>query len=214
MLTDDKDTLINNLRRSKIELDLAYDATIDGFARALDLREKEPVGHTHQVTEFTLRLAKVIGINESALVQIKRGALLHDIGKMGIPEEILQKNTPLTDEEWKIICKHPQYAYDLLAPIIYLYPALDIPYCHHEKWDGSGYPRGLKGDQIPMAARIFVVVDVWDALMTDRPYRRAWPDEKATQFIREQAGVYFDPDIVKAFLSMDFKKSLTRPYVK
>ncbi|HTX89939.1 MAG TPA: HD-GYP domain-containing protein [Anaerolineales bacterium] len=214
MADDDKDTLIQGLRRSKIELDLAYDATIEGFARALDLREREPAGHTHQVTEYTLRLAKALAIPEPELVQIKRGALLHDIGKMGIPEHILQKTEPLTDEEWNIICKHPQYAYDLLAPIIYLYPAIDIPYCHHEKWDGTGYPRGLKHEQIPRAARIFVVVDVWDALTTDRPYRKAWTNDKAIQFIHEQAGLYFDPDVVKVFLNMDFKKSLTRPYVK
>jgi HD-GYP domain-containing protein (c-di-GMP phosphodiesterase class II) len=214
MVDEEKDSLIQSLRRTKIELDLAYDATIEGFARALDMREHEPPGHTHQVTEFTVRLARAMGIPESELVHIKRGALLHDIGKMGIPEQILQKTEPLTDEEWKIICKHPQYAYDLLAPIIYLYPALDIPYCHHEKWDGTGYPRGLKGAETPLAARIFIVVDVWDALTTNKPYRTAFPDEKAIAFIREQAGTYFDPDIVKVFLSMDFKKTSTKPIVK
>jgi len=214
MPNEDKDALVQSMRRSKIELDLAYDATIEGFARAMDMREHETPGHTHQVTEFTLRLAQMLGIREQELAHIKRGALLHDIGKMGVPEHILQKKDPLTDEEWQIICMHPQYAYDLLAPIIYLYPALDIPYCHHEKWDGTGYPRGLKGADIPQEARIFAVVDVWDALTTDRPYREAWSNEKAVQFIQEQVGSFFDPEVVKAFLSMDFRKRLTKPFVK
>jgi HD-GYP domain-containing protein (c-di-GMP phosphodiesterase class II) len=215
MPNKDDEAVVQSLRHSNVELALAYDATVEGFARALDMREGEPVGHTRQVTEFTIRLAKIMGVSEPELLHIKRGALLHDIGKMGIPEAILQKPGPLTDEEWAIMCKHPQIAYDLLSPVIYLYPALDIPYCHHEKWDGSGYPRGLAGDTIPLAARIFVVVDVWDALTSDRPYRNAWTDANARQYIQEQSGRHFDPAIVGIFLaSMDFKKSLTRPYVK
>ena len=139
---------------------------------------------------------------------------MHDIGKMGIPEQILHKPGLLTPQEWVIMHMHPQYAYDLLAPIVYLYPALDIPYCHHEKWDGSGYPRGLRGAEIPRAARIFAVVDVWDALTSERPYRKAWSEEQARQYIQDQSGVYFDPAVVKIFLSTEFKKRVTKPIVK
>jgi len=202
------------LQRSLIELTLAYDATIEGFGRALDLREGEPVGHTSQVTEMTVELAKAHGIRGENLMHIKRGALLHDIGKMGISEQILKKPGKLTEAEWVIIHMHPQNAYDLLASIIYLYPALDIPYCHHEKWDGTGYPRGLKGELIPLAARIFAVIDVWDALTSPRPYREAWSDTQARQYIQEQSGIHFDPAVVKNFLNMRFQKRLTKPIVK
>jgi putative two-component system response regulator len=140
------------------------------------------------------------------MVHIYRGALLHDIGKVGVPDSIVLKPGPLTEDEWVIMRKHPQYAYDMLSPIAYLRPALDIPYCHHEKWDGTGYPRGLKGEQIPLAARIFAVVDVWDALISDRPYRKAWQKAKARQYIQEQAGLYFDPQVVRAFLNESFEK--------
>jgi putative nucleotidyltransferase with HDIG domain len=208
------DDLAQSLQRSHAEFGLIYEATLEGFARALDLREQEPVGHTLQVAEMTLRLARALGVLEADLVHIRRGALLHDIGKMGVPESILQKPGPLTDQEWAIVCKHPQVAYDLLSPVAYLAPALDIPYCHHEKWDGTGYPRGLKGEQIPLAARIFVVVDIWQALTTDRPYRQAWLEEKATQLIREQSGLYFDPQVVQAFLNQDFKHTPTDPHGK
>jgi HD-GYP domain-containing protein (c-di-GMP phosphodiesterase class II) len=201
-------------QRALIELSLAYDATVEGFGRALDLREGEPVGHTSQVTEMTIVLAKEIGLGEAELVHIKRGALLHDIGKMGISEQVLLKPGPLTQEEWVIMHMHPQYAYDLLAPIIYLYPALDIPYCHHEKWNGTGYPRGLKGNEIPLAARIFAVIDVWDALTSARPYRAAWSEAKARQYIQQQSGSHFDPEVVKVFQTMKFLKRLTKPLVK
>ncbi|MEW5721207.1 MAG: HD-GYP domain-containing protein, partial [Chloroflexota bacterium] len=150
----------------------------------------------------TLRLARALGMSEAELVHVRRGALLHDIGKMGIPDAILLKPGALTDQEWEIMRKHPQYAYELLSPIAYLRPALDIPYCHHEKWDGTGYPRRLKGEQIPLVARIFAVVDVWDALHSDRPYRRAWSEEQAREHIRTQAGIHFDPRVVKLFLEM------------
>ncbi len=144
-----------------------------------------------------------MGVSEEEIVHIRRGALLHDIGKMGIPDSILLKPGPLTDEEWVTMRKHPQHAYDMLSPIAYLNPALDIPYCHHEKWDGSGYPRGLAGPQIPLAARIFAVVDVWDALRSDRPYRARWPEEKVREHIRSLAGTHFDPQVAEVFLNMD-----------
>jgi putative nucleotidyltransferase with HDIG domain len=184
-----------------VELANAYDATIEGWSRALDLRDKETEGHTQRVTEITLQLARVMGFSDSDLVHIRRGALLHDIGKVGIPDSVLFKPGALTDVEWEIMRKHPQFAYDLLSPIAYLQSALDIPYCHHEKWDGTGYPRGLKGEQIPLVARIFAVVDVWDALRSKRPYREAWSEEKIRGHILSQARIHFDPRVVEVFLS-------------
>jgi len=188
------------LQRSNIELNRAYNSTLEGWSRALDLRDRETEGHSQRVAEITLRLATAISVEEPDLVHIRRGALLHDIGKLGIPDSILLKPGPLSEEERNTIQRHPTVAFELLAPIAYLRPALDIPYCHHERWDGSGYPRGLKGEQIPLAARIFAVVDVWDALVSDRPYRKAWPTEKARIYLQEQAGHHFDPGIVDTFL--------------
>ena len=196
----DNAELFDSLQRSNAELTLAYDATIEGWSRALDLRDKETEGHTQRVTEMTMRLARAMGLGEADLVHIRRGALLHDIGKMGVPDGILLKPGKLTDEEWEIMRKHPTYAYEMLLSITYLRPALDIPYCHHEKWDGTGYPRGLKREAIPLAARLFAVVDVWDALCSDRPYRPGWPAEKVREHIRSLAGTHFDPHIVEAFL--------------
>lgn len=198
----DNAQLYDHLQRSNVDLALAYDATIEGWSRALDLRDKETEGHTQRVTEITIRLAKAIGIGDSELLHIRRGALLHDIGKMGVPDSILHKPGPLTKEEWALMRQHPQFAFDMLAPIIYLRPALEIPYCHHEKWDGTGYPRGLKGEQIPLAARLFAVVDVWDALRSNRPYRESWPEEKVLEHIRSFAGTHFDPKAVELFLSI------------
>jgi putative nucleotidyltransferase with HDIG domain len=175
---------------------------LEGWSNALDLRDKETEGHTLRVTELTLQVAQSLGVSEEQLVHIRRGALLHDIGKMGVPDSILLKPGALTEEEWVIMRKHPVYAYELLSPIKYLEPALDIPHYHHEKWDGSGYPRGLKEDQIPFAARIFAIIDVWDAVRSDRPYRPAWPEEKAIDYIRSQSGKHFDPKILDAFLTM------------
>jgi putative nucleotidyltransferase with HDIG domain len=195
-------TLFDSLQRSNMELTLAYDTTLEGWAKALELRDMETEGHCRNVTEMTLRLARAMGMSNSELIHVRRGALLHDIGKMGVPDSILLKPGPLTDEEWEIMRQHPVWAYELLSPIRYLRPALDIPHCHHEKWDGSGYPRGLKGEQIPLAARIFAVVDVWDALCSDRPYRDAWPEEKALAHIREQTGKHFDPRAVEVFLKL------------
>lgn len=198
----DNTELFHNLERSKTEITQAYDATIEALSYALDLKDKETEGHSRRVTELTLRIAREMGIKEEDLVHIRRGALLHDIGKMGIPDDILIKPGKLTDDEWEIMRKHPIHAYQMLSRIEYLRPALDIPYCHHEKWDGTGYPRGLKGEEIPLAARIFAVVDVMDALTNDRPYRKAWPMEKALEYFREQSGKHFDPRVVEVFLSL------------
>jgi putative nucleotidyltransferase with HDIG domain len=180
----------------------AYDATIEGWSRAMDLRDKETEGHTLRVTDLSVKLARNMGFNEGELLFIRRGALLHDIGKLGVPDAILHKTSSLNDEEWKVMRQHPQFAYDMLYPIEYLRPALDIPFCHHEKFDGTGYPRQLKGEQIPLSARIFAVVDVWDALTSDRPYRPAWEKQKAMDYINEQSGKHFDPKVVEAFNKM------------
>jgi len=182
------------------EVVAAYDKTIEGWSRALDLRDKETEGHTQRVSEMTQKLARAAGLDEDALLQIKRGALLHDVGKLGIPDSILLKPEPLSSTEWTIMRKHPVYAYEWLSAIGYLHFALEIPYCHHEKWDGTGYPQGLKGDRIPLVARIFAIVDVWDALTNDRPYRQKWTKRKTIQYIKEQSGIYFDPQVVETFL--------------
>ncbi len=196
----DNAELFDNLQSSNSDLSLAYEKTLEGWANALELRDQTTVGHTRRTTELTIRLARAMGIKDSDIVHLYRGALLHDIGKMGVPDSIVLKRDPLTEEEWVSMRKHPQYAYDMLSPISYLHLALDIPYCHHERWDGSGYPRGLKGDQIPLSARIFAVVDVWDALTSERPYRKEWTQAKARQYMKENAGKQFDPEVVKVFL--------------
>lgn len=198
----DNATMFHELQRSNAELIMAYDCTLEGWSRALELRDEETEGHTQRVTEMTLRLALEMGVGREDLVHMRRGALLHDIGKMGIPDKILLKPYPLTDEEWTVMRRHPTYAFALLSPISYLKPALDIPYCHHEKWDGTGYPRGLKGEQIPLAARIFTVVDVWDAMRYDRPYRNGLPEEKVREHIGSLAGIHFDSNVVQIFLKM------------
>ncbi|MGE5249935.1 MAG: HD domain-containing phosphohydrolase [Bacteroidota bacterium] len=195
-------SLFRELQQSNYELASAYDATIEGWSHALDLRDRETEGHTQRVTEESLKLARAMNLGDEELVHMKRGALLHDIGKMGVPDSILHKRGPLSESEWKVMRQHPQYAYDMLMPISYLRRALDIPYAHHERWNGAGYPRGLQGEMIPLQARIFAVVDVWDALTTDRPYRAAWPDEKAVEFIRTRSGRDFDPRVVRAFLDV------------
>jgi putative two-component system response regulator len=179
----------------------AYDKTIEGWSNALDLRDKETEGHSQRVTAKTLIVAKAYGMAEEELNQVRRGALLHDVGKLGIPDSILLKPEKLTDEEWHIMKQHPTLAFQWLSQIGYLQPSLDIPYCHHEKWDGTGYPRGLKGEAIPIAARIFAVIDVWDALISDRPYRGALTREEASQIIMKESGKHFDPAIVEIFMS-------------
>jgi putative nucleotidyltransferase with HDIG domain len=199
-------SLFADLQKMNEELFKAYDSTIEGWSHALDLRDKETEGHTLRVTELTLELARAFGFSEAELVHVRRGGLLHDIGKMGIPDRILLKEGPLTPEEWEIMRKHPDYAHEMLLPIEYLRPAVDIPYCHHEKWDGTGYPRGLIREEIPLIARIFAVVDVWDALTSDRPYRPAWSREKTLAHIQEQAGTHFDPHVVEVFMSLIKRK--------
>ena len=194
--------LFRNLQRSNQELSLAYDTTLEGWARALELRDKETEGHSHRVVDMTIDLARRLGIEGDALTNLKRGTLLHDIGKMGVPDEILHKAGPLSEIEWEIMRQHPIYAYELLQPISYLRQALDIPYAHHERWDGSGYPRGLKAEAIPLPARIFAVVDVWDALLHDRSYRNAWGNEDVLEYLYDQAGKEFDPEVVEAFLQL------------
>jgi HD-GYP domain-containing protein (c-di-GMP phosphodiesterase class II) len=198
----DNATLFADLQRSHADLTQAYDTTLEGWSAALDLRDKETEGHTERVTGMTVRLAERMGVGSQDLIQIRRGALLHDIGKMGVPDRILLKPDKLTGEEWGIMHMHPTYAFQMLKPIAYLAPALDIPYCHHEKWDGTGYPRGLKGEEIPLGARIFSIVDVYDALTSNRPYRTAWPKDKTLQYIQELSGSHFDPQVVDAFLKM------------
>lgn len=190
------------LQKTNQELLQAYDDTLAGWVNFLDLRDEMTEGHTMRVLESTLRICKGFGFSPQELMHINRGVLLHDIGKVGIPDNILNKPGPLTDEEWVIMKKHPEYAYQMLYPIAYLRPALDIPYCHHEKWDGSGYPRGLKGKEIPLSARIFAIVDVYDALTSDRPYRKAWTKEQTVKYIRENSGTHFDPEILEKCLSL------------
>jgi putative nucleotidyltransferase with HDIG domain len=199
----DNARLFDDLQASNQELEVAYQATLEGWVRALDLRDKETEGHTQRVTTLTQRLARAMGVGEDDMVHITRGALLHDIGKMAIPDGILLKPAELTPEERATIQKHPIYAYEMLNPIKFLRPALDIPFCHHEKWDGSGYPRGLRGDAIPFAARIFSVVDVWDALIYDRPYRKGLPPANVKKMITEKSGTHFDPRVVEAFFALD-----------
>ncbi len=198
----DSAELFEGLQRANMELTLAYDTTLEGWARALDLRDKETEDHTRRVVDLTIALARAIGIPERDLIHIRRGALLHDIGKIAISDSILLKAGPLTEEEWGLIRQHPTYAFQLLSPISFLRQALDIPFCHHERWDGTGYPRGLKDEQIPLAARIFAIVDVWDALSFDRPYRQKWERERVVEHIRLQAGSQLDPHIVEVFLGM------------
>ena len=198
----DNASLFDGLQRTNLELMLSYDTTLEGWAKALEVRSHETEGHSRRVTELTMRLARIMGMSKENLVHVRRGALLHDIGKMGIPDHILHKPGPLNDDEWEIMRQHPVISFDLLSTIPFLHQAVDIPYCHHEKWDGSGYPRGLKGEQIPLSARVFAVVDVWDALHNDRSYRKAWEEERIHSYIQEQSGLHFDPQVVEAFFQL------------
>jgi len=190
------------LQEAHKDLQEAYDRTIEGWVRALDLRDRETEGHTQRVTELTTKVAGILGFPAEELIHIRRGALLHDMGKMAIPDEILQKPGPLNETEWEKMRQHPQYAYDMLSPIAYLHPALVIPFCHHERWDASGYPRGLRGEEIPLAARLFSIVDVWDALRSDRPYRKKMPRKEVVRYLCEKSGQLFDPKLVDVFLSI------------
>ena len=192
----------NDLQNSNLKLEMTYDLTLRGWSRALDMRDKETEGHSERVTDMTMQLARALAVDEEEMEHIRHGALLHDVGKIGIPNSILLKPGPLTAEEWEVMRTHPFRAYELLSPIPYLRSALEIPYCHHEKWDGSGYPRGLKGEEIPLAARIFAINDVFDALSSDRPYRKAWPEAEIYAHLKAESGKLFDPKVVKAFLKM------------
>ena len=194
--------MFNDLARSNTALTLAYDATIEGWSRAMEFRDHETQGHTQRVAEMTIQLASLLGIPEPYIVHIRRGAALHDIGKMAIPDHILFKPGPLDESEWEVMRQHPLIAHELLKPIPYLAPALEIPEYHHERWDGSGYPHGLKEQEIPLSARLFAVVDVYDALTSDRPYRKAWSPKQALDHIHSQSGVHFDPRVVGVFSQM------------
>jgi HD-GYP domain-containing protein (c-di-GMP phosphodiesterase class II) len=198
----DNARLFENLQRTNAELTLAYDTTLEGWSRALELHDRTEHAQSDRAAEMATQLARELGVSEYDEVHIRRGAILHDIGKMGIPEDILNKEGPLTEDEWEIMRQHPVYAYDLLSPIPYLRPALDIPYCHHERWDGTGYPGGLIGEQIPLAARIFAVVDVWDSMLSNRPYRDALPEDEVLAYINNNAGKQFDPTAVQAFMNI------------
>jgi putative nucleotidyltransferase with HDIG domain len=202
----DNATLFDNLQKSNEKLRLAYNDTLEGWAHALELRDMETEGHSRRVTELTEELAIAIGIKDEELEHMRRGALLHDIGKMGIPDSILHKPGPLNDDEWTIMQQHTIYAYDMLKSIPFLLPALDIPRYHHERWDGSGYPERLSGEAIPLAARVFAVIDVYDALRSVRPYREAWSQEKTLAHIKEGTGAHFDPRVVEAFIKIITEK--------
>jgi PAS domain S-box-containing protein/putative nucleotidyltransferase with HDIG domain len=191
---------VTDIKEGERNLIQAYDSTLEGWAKAVEMRDRLTEDHTRRVVALTERLARLMGVPEADMVHIRRGALLHDVGKIGIPDAILSKPAALTEDEMKVMVQHPEQAHNMLAHIGFLGPALDIPYCHHEHWDGCGYPRGLKGEEIPLAARVFAVVDVWDALTSDRPYRAAWTEQDALKYIREQSGKYFDPAVVKTFL--------------
>ena len=194
--------MFEDLRSKNLELIISYDTTIEAWSKTLDLRDEETSQHTNRVTRLTIDLAREMGFQESELIHLQRGALLHDIGKIGIPDRVLHKPGPLDEEEWDIVKQHPVAAYNLLSPVQFLRNALDIPYCHHERWDGSGYPQGLSGEQIPLAARLFAVIDVWDALLSDRPFRKAWSKDKTLEYIRSQSGIQFDPRVVEAFFNV------------
>jgi putative nucleotidyltransferase with HDIG domain len=205
----DNATILAELQQSNTELALAYDATIEGWSRALELRDREMEGHAQRVTKLTVRLARLMGMDEKQIVHVRRGALLHDIGKMGLPDNILFKPGPLAADELEIMQQHPVYAMEMLSTISYLRPALDIPVYHHEKWNGTGYPYALQEEQIPRAARIFAIADVYDALTSDRPYRHAWTHEEAISYIRSQAGQHFDPGSVRVALR-EIKATMSR----
>jgi HD-GYP domain-containing protein (c-di-GMP phosphodiesterase class II) len=196
-------TIAANALRDQYQLNMererVYDRTLDGWVQALALRDTETNGHAQRVTHMTVELARAWGVPEADIIHVQRGALLHDIGKLAIPDQILYKPGPLTDEEWRLMHQHPRYAYEMLAAISFLQPALAIPHYHHEKWDGSGYPLGLRGEQIPLEARLFAIIDVWDALRSDRPYRKAWSYRRARAHITDLRGSHFDPAVVELF---------------
>ncbi|MEJ2759457.1 MAG: HD domain-containing phosphohydrolase, partial [Anaerolineales bacterium] len=195
-------TMFQQMEQSNLKLIQAYETTLEGWSRALEMRDQETEGHTQRVTTWTVKLAQRMGIKEDEIAHIRRGALLHDIGKVGVPDRILLKPGPLDEEEWEVMKQHPVAAFKLLITIPFLRPALDIPQYHHEKWDGNGYPYGLKGEEIPLAARIFAVVDVWDALLSHRPYREPCTHEETIEYITRESGTHFDPNVVESFLEL------------
>lgn len=197
-----RERAMTDLEATNLALTNAYDSTLEGWVRALDLRDRETEGHTKRVAKLTVELARRVGVPEDELVHVRRGALLHDIGKIGIPDAVLKKPGPLDEEEWTLMREHPGWAHEMISAVDFLQPALDILYCHHERWDGEGYPRGLAGESIPLSARVFAVVDVWDALRSDRPYSEAWDEERVLAYLCEQAGGHFDPSVVEDFLEM------------
>lgn len=198
----DRERAMRELEDSHRAVTEAYDSTLEGWVRALDLRDRETEGHTQRVTEMTLALARRAGVPEEEIIHVRRGALLHDIGKIGIPDSVLKKPGPLSEDEWHLMRKHPVWAKEMISGVPFLEAAIDIPYCHHERWDGNGYPQGLTGSEIPLVARVFAVVDVWDALLSDRPYSPAWAEWEVLDHLRKEAGGHFDPDVVKAFLEL------------
>lgn len=198
---EENDELVDDLKKSNREIQEAYETTLEGWSRALEIRDRETEGHAKRVTQLTLRISRILGFTDEQLVHIHRGALLHDIGKLGIPDDILRKPGPLTEQEMRIMRLHPQIAVDLLTSIEYLRPALNIPRYHHEKWDGSGYPHGLRGESIPLEARIFAIIDVFDALSADRPYRKAMPRHEVLEYIKAETGKHFDPAVANIFLA-------------
>lgn len=202
VIMDIADKNLGRIKKDDQSLRISYELTLEGLAKALEYRDRETKDHSRRVVDMTFILAKQLNLDDDELRNIKRGALLHDIGKLAIPDYILQKPGPLTDEEWKVMRTHPVIAKEIIETIPFLKPALGIPYCHHENWDGSGYPNGIKGEEIPLAARIFIIIDHWEALTADRVYRKAWPYAKVIAYIRENSGHYYDPDLVILFLSM------------
>lgn len=198
----DYNDLYETLQATYLDLEDSYEATLEGWSAAMDTRDHETEGHSKRVAKMATALARELDLPKDDVENIRRGALLHDIGKLGVPDSILLKDGPLTEEEWSVMKRHPQLAYHFLAKVPYLQKSLDIPRFHHERWDGTGYPSGLIGTQIPLAARLFSVVDVYDALTNERPYRHAWPKPKAMEYIQEQKGKQFDPEIVDVFLQM------------
>jgi response regulator RpfG family c-di-GMP phosphodiesterase len=194
--------LFEKIQQLNLDLVLAYDTTLEGLGRALDYRQGESEGHTQRVTEMVLDMARALSIRDSDQVNVRRGALLHDIGMLSVPESILFKPAALSEEENNLVRQHPQFANTWLSQAAYLRSSLDIPTCHHEQWDGNGYPHQLSGENIPLAARLFAIVHMWDVLQSDRPYRKAWPREKVIQYLWQQSGVLFDPQVVKAFFEM------------
>ena len=198
----EQQNLFQELQRANQELLRAYDETIEGWVRALALRDRNTEGHSLRLVELSLKVARELGLGGEDLVHLRRGALLHDIGKLAVADAILFKPGALTPTERKYLELHTQFGYEFLAPISFLKPAAEIAYCHHENWDGSGYPRGLKGENIPLLARIVSVCNVFDVLASDQPYRAAWDNKNALRYIEEKAGKQFDPKIVEVFLGL------------